>query len=413
MGEFFNRIGLKKIIGIALGIVAIVGLGWYLVSRPTNVLKSKDADITFSGYNGSGSANMSHSDKWAQDIFDATAKRYKVPSSIVDSIELNASNVTSFSDYSNLTNSYLTENSTTLSSSDRDHLLILYHALEATKIDIKGNSSNLSNGDKVLLKLSANSNKAIKSGERTFKVKGLKKATELTAKDIEKHVSLKVTGLNHHGSAELKVDSVGQKYGLTDLALSDKYSPSGSTDPSLSNGDKVKMYDTGTIKSQLAEGYVLKGSANRSEKVSGLKDISKLDYSALKNDADTVFAKVEEDNKDNFFNSMEGIHATLKQVRYKSDALDSMNLNEESDNGKNHGKIVMYYDISYMTEGDDVNNDKKVKKEESEVISFDVTDKNGKLINDNKPNASDMSSTDATLSGFEKDYSDYDQLANK
>lgn len=201
------------------------------------------------------------------------------------------------------------------------------------------NNENLSNGDKVKvqLKLEKGISKEfkLKAKEFTkeFKVHGLKKPKELSAKDLIEGFNPKFTGVNGSGSLNLITKDAPKN--LSNLSLSN-YEFTVPNNGNLKNGDSIKL----TIPQDLIDDINNNGSSSfKGKKTYTIKANDLPELNKLENISETL----DRNNKliKNEYNSS-------KYTKYKTENIDN------------------YYKVDYGVSSDDYfDND----KEESEKVS--------------------------------------------
>src|SRR5699024_1359286 len=204
------------------------------------------------------------------------------------------------------------------------------------------NNENLSNGDKVKvqLKLEKGTSKEfkLKAKEFTkeFKVHGLKKPKELTAKDLIEGFNPKFTGVNGSGSLNLITKDTPDN--LSNLSLS-SYEFTVPNNGSLKNGDNIKL----TIPQDLIDDInnngssSFKGKKTYTIKVNNLPELNKLENISETLDRNNKLIKDEYDSS--------------KYTKYNTENIDN------------------YYKVDYGVSSDDYFNDDEKDSEKVSPVS--------------------------------------------
>lgn len=235
---------------VALIVVAIVAT---IVVKKRKIDLSDQVQVEFSGYNTKGTAALTNKSdkKFADTVFEKLAQKQGMKKATIQEIRDH--------DYDT---SYLSPSSKTTSQLKKMQK-------DYNQIDLRVQpSKNLSNGDKVKVKFDVKDNNLLfKSFSKTFTVKGLKKAKQMTANQlINKHLKVKFSGFNQRGAITV--------YGDDDFAGEElKVKNNGQ----LANGDQVNIsLSKSMIKDTLPQGYTLKGSRAFTVNVKNLPDPKKL-----------------------------------------------------------------------------------------------------------------------------------------
>ncbi|WP_423832038.1 hypothetical protein ACO4C2_01725 [Streptococcus equinus] len=248
----------KKVIISLLTILIIVAGGWlWYSSQPKSIMNI--VIPKFKGYDGDGRLEY-NSEEVSKEI--AKISYRKVGFSKTQSEDLANGDFLAISEVS--------LNSKSNRKYRQAQAMISGISYEFSKV------SHLSNGEKVVLKVSSTSSKSpIKNETKTFTVKGLKNVEKVSAQELLKDYPASFKGFNGYGVLVLKEDSDGNTIFES------------STDGHLKNGDTVKL----NVYSSYADKLKREGKSLKSKKVdvkvSGLKElteISNLSDGLAKND---------------------------------------------------------------------------------------------------------------------------------
>ncbi len=245
-----KKVPTKWIIAILACIVVAAGIFGFVKSRPVDV--TKDIKVTFSGYDGYGTASY-NSKKVHQVITEKLA--VKAGFSKAESHKLISKN-------------YLS-----------DYLTIAKYRTKATKLmkwisELKITfdvDSNLRNGDKVTFKVKPEKGTPLKAIEKTYKVKGLEKPKIIP---VNKLIEDEISFSGYNGNGYVYYDD--SKF---ELISSDE---SGA----LSNGDTLEFeFTPDYLDTLLTEGKTLTDKTFNIE-VTDLKDINEISK------VDTLYRKI-------------------------------------------------------------------------------------------------------------------------
>ena len=296
----FSKITKKQKL-ISGGVIALILIIFGLFTMINNMQKSvmSDVKVEFSGYNHQGKAVLSGNyDKKISDIMNK--KRNMSASDI--SVELNK-------------------------------------------------TSELSNGDKVTVKISSTLDKSpIKPETKTFTVSGLEKTTSYTIDSLLK--STKFIGFNHYG----KVDYDESLFDMDDKNLN------------LSNGDEITLnLSQGYIEQESDNGKILKGKTSKTLVVSGLKDSAQIsNLNDFLNQTDSV---ARDDNQSNAFST----YTVTRQDSYFIGENVKISLFDDNVDSTKQFSVVTIYKI-------DEKSDDKVQPSKYRVYGYSgLTLKNGKI----------------------------------
>lgn len=226
-------------------VIAVVGAFIYQTTKKVDI--SKDANVSFSGYDGSGTAT-----------FDSSTLYNKSITAYTDKAKLGEYWKQKFIDSSATTDSLAGA-----TSSDQDKIAKVIRWSKGTNFTLS-KYNDLSNGDKVTLSVtSSEKDSPVKTVKKTFTVHGLKKVKEVSTNSVSKNLKFKFYGFNNHGTAAIS----SSKY--TDTNVTFKIKNNGS----LKNGDKISV----NIPKELlntTEGVRYTGDKTITVTVSGLRDVS-------------------------------------------------------------------------------------------------------------------------------------------
>lgn len=253
-----KKVPTKLIIAIVAVLIIGAGIFGFVKSRPVDV--TKDINVTFTGYDGYGTANY-NSEKIHQVITEKLA--LKAGFSKAESHKLIS--LDSLSDY--LTNSKYRAKASKLMKWISD-LEITFDA-----------DSNLKNGDNVTFKIKPEKGTPLKAVDKTYQVKGLKKTKKVSASELSKD---EITFSGYDG------------YGLVDYDDSKLELISSDESGTLSNGDMLKFeFTSDYLDTLLTEGKAVTDKTFK-VKVSDLKDINKISK------LDTLYSKIPDLVKEEF-----------------------------------------------------------------------------------------------------------------
>lgn len=251
----------RAIVWIAVAvIVVIIGVVIWRGQARTDVLKG--IDVQFEGYNNQGTATINNTGltKIEKQLVISIAKANKLDKSVIS--YLDETDPTKWDDSKNES---LAGNDTNIKS----EFETVFKTVGNISPKIRPNGS-LSNGDKVTLKLDITKVEAdhykLSQKAYTFKVKGLKKTTNITANDITKNFKFVYTGYSNYGSVAI----ISKKY-AQDLNFSTKHNGS------LKNGEKLTFTLPKSLTNSFkGSGKIFTGSRKFSTTVSGLKTLGKV-----------------------------------------------------------------------------------------------------------------------------------------
>lgn len=298
----------KNIVGAIAIILVAVGIYYLFFMSKTSVLK--DLEPEFTGYDKAGVMEYdmaSINDK----ILDAIMKE-ELPKDdyedMKDDLELAREEMYSSSSYK---------------------LKKVKSMFEKVRVEVD-KVNDLANGDKVTFKVKAPKKSPVKSETKTFTVKGLEPAQEITIKDLLAETPIEYKGYN--GFAEAKLPDSSK---LAFLEETDK----------LSNGDKIKLEVTQIGVSELkSQGKIIDKKHQKDVvTVSGLKELSTI------TNLDEAYKKID---------------VSLDDYYSKGYSADSVTVEPQGNYIKADESSVSVYTIYKITSTD------KDKKEETWYQSF-------------------------------------------
>lgn len=322
---FLNKFKWYLIGGLILLIVIIVAITLFVKNHKVNV--EDDVKVSFHGYEKSGTAEITDEsyDKVTNKLYIRALKQSNFKNKeIIRMIKNNDGEDIEESDL------------------NYDELQQMRHAsriMDNVDFNIH-DSENLSNGDKVKvqLKLEKGTSKEfrLKAKEFTkeFKVHGLKKPKELTAKELIGSFNPKFTGVNGSGSLNLITKDTPKN--LSSLSLS-SYEFTVPNNGSLKNGDNIKL----TIPQDLIDDINSNGSSSfKGKKTYSIKANELPELNKLENISETL----DRNNK-----LIKEEYNSSKYTKYKTENIDN------------------YYKVDYGVSNDDYFGDED--KEDSEKVS--------------------------------------------
>ncbi|MGO2743435.1 MAG: hypothetical protein ACTIAM_07385 [Pseudolactococcus laudensis] len=326
-----KKVPTKLIVAIVAVLVVAAGIFGFVKTRPVDV--TKDIKVTFSGYDGYGTATY-NSDKVHQIITEKLAA--KAGFSKAESHQLISMNSLS----GNLTNTKYRAKATKLMDWISD-LSITFDA-----------GSNLKNGDKVTFKIKPGKGTPLKAVDKTYTVKGLKKTKKVSASSLTKG---KITFSGYNGNGSVKYDD--NKF---EIISNDK---SGT----LSNGDELEFeFTQDYIDTLLTEGKSVTDKTFE-VKVSGLKDIN--DISKV----DTLYSKIPELVKEDYKDKPAGEYGSY-DLTYKIEPQKSfIKVSEDSYDDETRLSLVITYKITKTqtwVKDDTWDNKKKGDVETKEIYTY-------------------------------------------
>lgn len=294
-----------------IGAVALVVIGGFFVwksNKKENVVD--DVQVSFSGYNGKGSANFNT--KAAYDkITNAIAKKEGLKDVDIARIK-SASNIS----YESMPDIY--------AKASKTEQLISMVKISLSKY------TNLKNGEKVTLKVDVPSKDIpIKPVEKEITVKGLKKVKTLTMSDIKKDLDIKFNGIDGIGTAVIN----SKKY--KDLTLKVKHNGK------LKNNDEAKVsISRGEVDSMTSEGTVFSGKKDFTVKVAGLKEAKSIANLQNVLNLNNEFANSKNKSSENIKHKVELLHSYIEPTG--DDLSSEITVNKDSDEPIRYNVIGLY-----------------------------------------------------------------------
>lgn len=339
MGTFKYYLNKFKWIIIASFVSIIIIVVATLIVKNHKVDVEDDVKVDFSGYNKSGSAEITD-DSYEKVINQLSVRALKQANfknkEVIEMIEDNNGEEIEEED---------------LNYEEQQQARQAAQIMDNVDFDIH-NENDLKNGDKVKVKLDIekgiSKDYKLKAKEFTkeFKVKGLKEPKNLKAKDLFEGLKPTFSGLN--GSGALNLISKDGPKAMKDLPLSN-YEFTVPNNGDLNNGDELELKIPQSLVDDINKSgsNTFSGSKSYKVKVQGLKDISKLD---------NITETLERNNK-------------LIKKAYDSDKYTKYNTEN----------LANYYKVQYGTSGysgfSDENEEKQSEKVSpvSEIEPTDIT----------------------------------------
>ena len=145
-------------------------------------------EVKFYGYNGHGDAAISNAESVNKYMTRRVLQKDHIKKDVINKI---VSHPDAF-DYS------------MLSSEDQYKIQSSIEDLSSTRLEFKGKSTELKNGDKVTVMFkNSNSELPFRDGKKKFTVKGLKKTTKVSSNKIFNQLKIKALGINGKGQIAL------------------------------------------------------------------------------------------------------------------------------------------------------------------------------------------------------------------
>lgn len=266
-------------------IIAIMFIGVvYINNRKTNVLKEKDVNMRFEGYEGTGTA-VYDTNKIKNNIIEVLAKKAKLSTYWTEQAKKDPSGLTSLD----------AENTAgVMSTSTLKKLLKVGQWYE--EISVNTNSeSNLKNGETVKLTLKVENDKSnpIKSATQAYKVKGLKKIRRVSTSKLLSSIKATFRGFSGKGKIVLKSKKIKNSVTI-------KVANNGE----LKNGETLRLTIPKAAFKVNGINYV--GSRILKVKVEGLIDVTKIgNFSGVKAKTDTLINQKDS----NSTNTLVGLYA--------------------------------------------------------------------------------------------------------
>ena len=337
-------------------------------------------EVKFYGYNGHGDATISNAESVNKYMTRRVLQKDHIKKDVINKI---VSHPDTF-DYS------------MLSSEDQYKIQSSIEDLSSTRLEFKGKSTELKNGDKVTVTFkNSNSELPFRDGKKTFTVKGLKKSTKVSSNKIFNQLKIKALGINGKGQIALSSKN-------SDLINSNiKVKNNGH----LSNGDVISLTLPKAAFKDSSGKHQYTGSRTFKYKISGLIDSKSItNVDDITDATDTVMSDYTDDKQfadekytSKFVNLYENEEEYYddddNEVSSKVEVADA---SENSTSSSNKLSIVAIYSVNSSDADDD---------DEPENVAVEV---NNLSLNDGKLNIKDKKITSddnvSTLSDSIKTY---------
>ena len=342
-------------------------------------------EVKFYGYNGHGDAAISNAESVNKYMTRRVLQKDHIKKDVINKI---VSHPDTF-DYS------------MLSSEDQYKIQSSIEDLSSTRLEFKGKSTELKNGDKVTVTFkNSNSELPFRDGKKTFTVKGLKKTTKVSSNKIFNQLKIKALGINGKGQIALSSKN-------SDLINSNiKVKNNGH----LSNGDVISLTLPKAAFKDSSGKHQYTGSRTFKYKISGLidsKSITKVDD--ITDATDTVMSDYTDDKQfadEKYTSKFVNLYVTPynenEEEYYDDDdnevssKVEVADASENSTSSSNKLSIVAIYSVNSSDADDD---------DEPENVAVEV---NNLSLNDGKLNIKDKKITSddnvSTLSDSIKTY---------
>lgn len=241
---------------------------------------------------------------------------------------------------------------------------------------------DLSNGDKVTLKVNVDKDKTklVKNGEKEFTVQDLGEATKLTKEDIEKHLVVNFNGVSGRGSAKID-NTFSSPLNYFDFEIENN--------GELENGEEATLlWDEDMVNRLNDSGYIVDKDFKPIFKVEGL-DVVAEKATDIKNLDDIKRMVKEELNRKYSDNSPDDKYGTVYKIKeekimyrqFDSGSNDT-DLVFGASKASDHGNLIGIYSVEEYSGG----TDPELKEEFTAIVGF-----SGIIIDDkNKTNVSKM-----------------------
>lgn len=366
----------KLVYGVIAILIIAIGAKMGYDYHSNNIISR--IEVKFSGYNGHGYAQISNSESVNKYMTRRVLEKNHIKKDIINKI---VDHPTAF-DYD------------MLSSEDQYKIQSSMEDLSSTRLEFKGKSSDLKNGDKVTVTFkNSNSELPFRDGKKTFTVKGLKKTTKVSSNKVFNQLKIKALGINGKGQVAL----ASKNSDLIDSKIKVK------NNGHLSNGDVVSLTLPKAAFKDDSGKHQYTGSRTFKYKISGLidsKSITNIDD--ITDATDTVMNDYTDDKRildDKYTSKFVNLYVTpynenedeyyddddTSEVSSKVEVADA---SESSSSSSNKLSIVAIYNVIAPDADDD---------DDPENVAVQVDNlslKDGKLnIKDKKITSSDNIST--------------------
>ncbi len=342
-------------------------------------------EVKFYGYNGHGDAVISNAESVNKYMTRRVLQKDHIKKDVINKI---VSHPDTF-DYS------------MLSSEDQYKIQSSIEDLSSTRLEFKGKSTELKNGDKVTVTFkNSNSELPFRDGKKTFTVKGLKKTTKVSSNKIFNQLKIKALGINGKGQIALSSKN-------SDLINSNiKVKNNGH----LSNGDVISLTLPKAAFKDSSGKHQYTGSRTFKYKISGLIDSKSItNVDDITDATDTVMSDYTDDKQfadEKYTSKFVNLYVTpyneneeeyydddVNEVSSKVEVADA---SENSTSSSNKLSIAAIYSVNSSDADDD---------DEPENVAVEV---NNLSLNDGKLNIKDKKITSddnvSTLSDSIKTY---------
>ena len=342
-------------------------------------------EVKFYGYNGHGDAAISNAESVNKYMTRRVLQKDHIKKDVINKI---VSHPDTF-DYS------------MLSSEDQYKIQSSIEDLSSTRLEFKGKSTELKNGDKVTVTFkNSNSELPFRDGKKTFTVKGLKKTTKVSSNKIFNQLKIKALGINGKGQIALSSKN-------SDLINSNiKVKNNGH----LSNGDVISLTLPKAAFKDSSGKHQYTGSRTFKYKISGLIDSKSItNVDDITDATDTVMSDYTDDKQfadEKYTSKFVNLYVTPynenEEEYYDDDdnevssKVEVADASENSTSSSNKLSIVAIYSVNSSDADDD---------DEPENVAVEV---NNLSLNDGKLNIKDKKITSddnvSTLSDSIKTY---------
>lgn len=342
-------------------------------------------EVKFYGYNGHGDAAISNAESVNKYMTRRVLQKDHIKKDVINKI---VSHPDAF-DYS------------MLSSEDQYKIQSSIEDLSSTRLEFKGKSTELKNGDKVTVTFkNSNSELPFRDGKKTFTVKGLKKTTKVSSNKIFNQLKIKALGINGKGQIALSSKN-------SDLINSNiKVKNNGH----LSNGDVISLTLPKAAFKDSSGKHQYTGSRTFKYKISGLIDSKSItNVDDITDATDTVMSDYTDDKQfadEKYTSKFVNLYVTPynenEEEYYDDDdnevssKVEVADASENSTSSSNKLSIAAIYSVNSSDADDD---------DEPENVAVEV---NNLSLNDGKLNIKDKKITSddnvSTLSDSIKTY---------
>lgn len=373
----------KLVYGVIAIIIIAVGAKIGYDYHSNNIISR--IEVKFYGYNGHGDAAIRNAESVNKYMTRRVLQKDHIKKDVINKI---VSHPDTF-DYS------------MLSSEDQYKIQSSIEDLSSTRLEFKGKSTELKNGDKVTVTFkNSNSELPFRDGKKTFTVKGLKKTTKVSSNKIFNQLKIKALGINGKGQIALSSKN-------SDLINSNiKVKNNGH----LSNGDVISLTLPKAAFKDSSGKHQYTGSRTFKYKISGLIDSKSItNVDDITDATDTVMSDYTDDKQfadEKYTSKFVNLYVTPynenEEEYYDDDdnevssKVEVADASENSTSSSNKLSIVAIYSVTSSDADDD---------DEPENVAVEV---NNLSLNDGKLNIKDKKITSddnvSTLSDSIKTY---------